>query len=474
MPRLVIALPCLLISATALAQPAAQLDEFRPAVDSRGYLSLNGSSVLGHEEVSFGLGSLEWGRHLSGTIDNVVSATLVAAMGLELGPVPLELGASMPFVISSGDTDTQGVGDAGLHLKLHAAPHLAAIASLYVPTGPGDHGVTPQLLAVADIGFGRFRFAANGGVRLAAGMDGMASTTQVPLGAAIAFGVVPEKFELVGEVFGALQPSDAKFHQLEALAGVKLYLAKNSYMSLGAGRGLVDETGNPDFRALIGIVFEPKAGMHAATYVPEEDWTPPSAPRVAQNDFPDRDNDGIRDDLDKCPDDPENYNGYQDEDGCPDEPGDAAFVTDRDDGCTKSGPVDGADCPDRVIVTKSTIVTLKSIEFEFDKAVIQKRSYPILDHVAQALKDNPDIQLVEVQGHTDERGDDAYNLDLSDRRAAAVVTYLAGQGIAVERLMSQGYGETVPLVREHNEAAWTKNRRVEFHIRKRNGEILAE
>ena len=474
MPRLVIALPCLLISATALAQPAAQLDEFRPAVDSRGYLSLNGSSVLGHEEVSFGLGSLEWGRHLSGTIDNVVSATLVAAMGLELGPVPLERGASMPFVISSGDTDTQGVGDAGLHLKLHAAPHLAAIASLYVPTGPGDHGVTPQLLAVADIGFGRFRFAANGGVRLAAGMDGMASTTQVPLGAAIAFGVVPEKFELVGEVFGALQPSDAKFHQLEALAGVKLYLAKNSYMSLGAGRGLVDETGNPDFRALIGIVFEPKAGMHAATYVPEEDWTPPSAPRVAQNDFPDRDNDGIRDDLDKCPDDPENYNGYQDEDGCPDEPGDAAFVTDRDDGCTKSGPVDGADCPDRVIVTKSTIVTLKSIEFEFDKAVIQKRSYPILDHVAQALKDNPDIQLVEVQGHTDERGDDAYNLDLSDRRAAAVVTYLAGQGIAVERLLSQGYGETVPLVREHNEAAWTKNRRVEFHIRKRNGEILAE
>jgi len=477
MPRLVVALPCLLLvvsgEAAALAQPAAQLDEFRPAVDSRGYLSLNGSSVLGHEELSFGLGSLEWGRHLSGTVDNVVTATLVAAMGLELGPVPLEVGASMPFVISSGETDTQGVGDAGLHLKLHAAPHLAAIASLYVPTGPGDHGVTPQFLAVADTSVGRLRFAVNGGVRLSAGMDMMARTTQLPMGGAIAFGVVPEKFELVGEVFGALQPSDSKFHQLEALAGVKLYLAKNSYMSLGAGRGLVDETGNPDFRALIGIVFEPKAGMHATTYVPEQDWTPPQ-PQVAKNDFPDRDNDGIRDDLDKCPDDPETYNGFQDEDGCPDSLGDAAFVADKDEGCTKAGPVDGTDCPDRTIVTKTTLVTLKSIEFEFDKAIIQKRSYPTLDNVAQALKDNPEIELVEVQGHTDERGDDAYNLDLSDRRAAAVVTYLAGRGIAVDRLMSQGYGETVPLVHEHNEAAWRQNRRVEFHIRKRNGEILAE
>ena len=88
MPRLVFALPCLLVSAAAGAQPA-QLDEFHPAVDSRGYLSLNGSTVLGHEELSFGLGSLEWGHHMSGTVDNVVAATLVAAMGLRLGPVPL-------------------------------------------------------------------------------------------------------------------------------------------------------------------------------------------------------------------------------------------------------------------------------------------------------------------------------------------------------------------------------------------------
>lgn len=473
MPRLVFALPCLLVSGVANAQPA-QLDEFHPAVDSRGYLSLNGSTVLGHEELSFGLGSLEWGHHMSGTVDNVVAATLVAAMGLRLGPVPLEIGASIPFVITSGEGDTQGIGDAGLHTKIHVVHHLAVIASAYFPTGAGKHGVTPQALAAIDTQIGPWGFAVNGGIRLAAGMDEMSATTQVPLGFAAAYAIVPEKFELVGEVYGALQPSDNRFHQLEALGGVKLYLAKNSYLSLGAGRGLVEATGNPDFRALIGIVFEPKAAMHATTYVPASDgWSPP-AQRVANNDFPDRDNDGIRDDLDKCPDDPENYNGYQDEDGCPDSPADGDFVVDRDPGCTKAGPVDGTDCPNRVIVGQTTIVTLKSIEFEFDKAIIQKQSLPILDNVAQALKDNPDIELVEVQGHTDERGDDEYNLDLSNRRAGAVVTYLKQQTVDGDRLTSQGYGETVPLLNEHTERAWKMNRRVEFHIRKRAGEIISQ
>lgn len=465
MPRLAIAL--LWVSATAHAQA---VDEFHPAVDSRGYLSQNGSTTLGHEELSFGLGSLDWGRNRTAGTNNEVTATLVAALGLQLGPVPLELGASMPFVITSGETNSQGVGDAGFHAKVHLIEHLAAIASVYVPTGDAHHGTTPQLLAVADTRRGRWGFAANAGVRLTDGRDGM-QATQLPMGAAIAWALVPEKVDVIGEVYGAVE--HAKLHQLEALAGMKLYLAKNSYLSLAAGRGLVDETGNADVRALIGIVFEPKAGRAAHTYVPEPDAEVPPA-RVARNDFPDRDNDGIRDDLDKCPDAPENYNGYEDEDGCPDAPADGDFVDDRDAGCTRAGPMDGTDCPNGVVVGKTSIVTLGSIEFEFDKAVIQKRSYPILDNVAQALKDNPDIQLTEVQGHTDERGDDEYNLDLSNRRAAAVVTYLKNAGIAADRLESNGYGETRPLSNAHDETAWRMNRRVEFHIRKRNNEIVPE
>jgi peptidoglycan-associated lipoprotein len=75
-----------------------------------------------------------------------------------------------------------------------------------------------------------------------------------------------------------------------------------------------------------------------------------------------------------------------------------------------------------------------------------------------------------VQGHTDERGSGDYNLDLSTRRAASVMRFLAGEKVASSRLTSQGYGESQPIDLHHSEKAWAKNRRVEFVILKREGE----
>ncbi|HUS27007.1 MAG TPA: hypothetical protein VMZ53_00805, partial [Kofleriaceae bacterium] len=124
--RGVLAFAVLGISSTASAQSIA-IDEFRPAMDARGYLTLNGSQTLGHTEMSFGLGSLEWGKNLMsedvgpGAVDNMVSATLVAALGLHAGPVPLELGASLPFSIVDGSVDGQGIGDFGFHAKARVA-----------------------------------------------------------------------------------------------------------------------------------------------------------------------------------------------------------------------------------------------------------------------------------------------------------------------------------------------------------------
>jgi len=155
----------------------------------------------------------------------------------------------------------------------------------------------------------------------------------------------------------------------------------------------------------------------------------------------DTDNDGIPDKDDQCPNEPETYNGFEDEDGCPDR--------------------------GRVVVTETSIEIIDVIYFEYDKAIIQSRSFPILDAVAATMQGNPSIQLIEIQGHTDERGDDAYNLFLSDRRAEAVMKYLVDKGVDKKRLTAQGYGETQPLDRTHNEAAWRKNRRVEFLIIKR-------
>ena len=127
MPRLVIGslLSVVLLSwaSGAAAQPAGNvtLDPFRPAIDSRGYLTVNGSQTLGDKELSFGLGSLDWGRHLlrldadgkSYSIDDMVTATLVGAVGLRLGPAELEVGASLPLRIMSGQRGPETMGGPG-------------------------------------------------------------------------------------------------------------------------------------------------------------------------------------------------------------------------------------------------------------------------------------------------------------------------------------------------------------------------
>jgi len=92
-------------------------------------------------------------------------------------------------------------------------------------------------------------------------------------------------------------------------------------------------------------------------------------------------------------------------------------------------------------------------------------SYPVLDSVAQILKENPTM-VVEIGGHTDTRGSRRYNQRLSQRRAEAVKNYLVRvHGIDPSRLIAKGYGESRPLVKpERTEADYAKNRRVEFLI----------
>jgi outer membrane protein OmpA-like peptidoglycan-associated protein len=436
-----------IFAAMLLASPAvsaqALADDFHPALDAHGYLTQNGADTLGHEELSFGLGSLEWGHHIDPSVHDMVTATLVGALGLRIGGLPLELGASLPLGVISGDTSQQYVGDVGLHLKARIFHGLGAIASVELPTG------TTQLVGVAEAKLSRLRVAVNGGVRERSTTlmaMGVTTSTEFPLGVGAAWALAPDKVEVVGEVFGAIGSAAQRGYQpLEALGGLKVYLAKNSYLSLGAGRGLVpDRAGNPDLRAVISIVFEPKPAPRVAAHYDEEvaELAPP--PKPPADAWADRDNDGIPDKDDKCPDDPENYNGYQDDDGCPDE-----------------------EPKNLVIDTGSVLVTLEGIEFEFDRAIIRPESFKVLDAVAKALADNPDIHKVEVQGHTDEQGPADYNQDLSQRRAAAVVEYLVGKGVASERLIAHGYGESVPLDPSHTQAAYRKNRRVVFQIKDR-------
>ncbi len=116
------------------------------------------------------------------------------------------------------------------------------------------------------------------------------------------------------------------------------------------------------------------------------------------------------------------------------------------------------------LVSKGMVLTLKGVYFDFAKATLRTESYPALMEAIQILKDNPDIQ-VEIQGHTDNIGSDAFNQRLSERRAQAVVNFLVQYGgIAPQRLTAKGYGEKRPIASNETEEGRQLNRRVDFVI----------
>ena len=511
-----------LAPAAAHAQDGADIDlqAFRPAMDSRGFVTVNGSSVLAPGQPSFGLVT-SWGRgllQLEGDgnryeVEHLITPTLVGAIGFRLLGLDLEVGAGLPFAVMAGDRspdggvttpdpnddvsyrfDGQGMADAALRLKwrLRRPPRdqglgLAVIGSVTLPTASeserwlGDGSTVPEVSAVADYRRGRLTLAANAGARwrerqrftddqmLGAPLTGgtLEVGSSIPGGLAASYSILPERFDVLVEVFGAYPLDGENYFPLEALGGLKLYLAESSHLSFGAGAGLLDRGASPDTRAFLAIVFEPRPTLRESGGVPSPRPRPRSLPG-------DRDKDGIIDPDDECPDDPEDVDGFQDEDGCPDIDNDDDRILDVDDLCIdrpeKYNTVEDEDgCPDNgpVIEREGEIEILDVIEFEFDSDVIREESHGILRAVAKTIELNPKIQLVQVRGHTDERGSAAYNLDLSQRRARSVREFLAGEGVARERLDSRGFGEEKPLVREHNEAAWARNRRVEFIIERR-------
>ena len=212
----------------------------------------------------------------------------------------------------------------------------------------------------------------------------------------------------------------------------------------------------------------------------------------------DRDGDGIPDDKDRCPSEPEDKDGFQDEDGCPDLDNDADGLPDAQDSCpNEAGPADNKGCPDKdrdgdgindrldacpdvpgvkeekgcpkkyslVVVTKDRIEIKKQIKFATGSAkIVGAESQKILSEVAQALQDNPQIKKVRIEGHTDSVGNDATNLKLSDARANSVMSALIKLNVDPARMEAIGYGETKPIATNSTAAGKAENRRTEFNI----------
>ena len=179
----------------------------------------------------------------------------------------------------------------------------------------------------------------------------------------------------------------------------------------------------------------------------------------------DGDEDGVPDVSDRCPDEPEDRDGFADDDGCPDPDNDGDGVPDGEDDCpTAPGQADNGGCPVAVRVEAGQIRILQRIEFDTEHSTIRRRSYPILEEVAATLQANPQIRSLRIEGHTDDRGSEDYNRDLSRARAESVRQWLIEHGIAAERLTAEGVGPSRPLEDNATRAGRQANRRVEFHI----------
>ena len=106
---------------------------------------------------------------------------------------------------------------------------------------------------------------------------------------------------------------------------------------------------------------------------------------------------------------------------------------------------------------------LNNIFFETDKYELQERSKTELNKVVRFMNNNPEIRI-EISGHTDDVGDDSYNLALSNKRAKSVFDYLTQNGVAPGRMRYAGYGEKAPAFANDSEDNRSKNRRIEFKI----------
>ncbi len=178
----------------------------------------------------------------------------------------------------------------------------------------------------------------------------------------------------------------------------------------------------------------------------------------------DMDGDGIMDMDDACPEDPEDMDGFEDEDGCPDLDNDMDGVMDPLDKCpdTPRGiKVDEHGCEIKIIppATAAEDIYPVGVLFQLNSSRLTAAAKGELDEMVVILTNYPEL-LAEVSGHACDLGSDEYNLNLSEERASAVISYLGDHDIDVERLILKAFGESRPAFENVNEENRKKNRRV--------------
>ena len=170
---------------------------------------------------------------------------------------------------------------------------------------------------------------------------------------------------------------------------------------------------------------------------------------------------GILNKQDDCPEIP----GLEEFNGCPDTDGDG--IQDSEDKCPDSpGLPENNGCPKLTQETEDRIVEIaQKVYFEFDKTTLKPESLTVLNELIGIFTKHSNLDIL-IVGHADNIGADEYNLDLSLRRAKAVMNYLVSKGIDPKRVSTEGYGESRPVASNETRDGRKLNRRVEFDLNK--------
>jgi OmpA-OmpF porin, OOP family len=440
-----------------------------------------------HLAAAYSFGALEVGLGLPIALHQEDNMSLLAERGIG---EPL----TAP-VASSAVGDLRLLGKWAILREPRAPLGLAAALELRAPTGDGDAFYGDGPMAIPSVAGGKaigpvrvdgavgYAFRGEGQFAQLVVHDGLTYGVGVS-GALPRLGPVRD-WRAIGELHGGwprgndLQ-TDRYSAPLAVRAGVRAVFGRallggrrTLAVDVGGGTGLGEAGyGRERWRVFAGLSLQAIAPDRDGDGVPDDRDRCPDQPGLARlagcpeavAHGPDRDGDGLADTIDRCPE----AKGPPELQGCPDTDGDE--IPDDEDKCPKEkGParLDGCPLPpgEPVVEIETERLSLKdAINFDTGRDTLKQESHRVLDELANVLRSHPELQLVRVEGHTDNVGGASYNRDLSQRRAAAVVRYLVGRGIARERLAAAGYGFDRPVAPNTTNLGRAKNRRVEFTI----------
>jgi len=499
LPLLLLALG---LSTAATAQPDTRfnIQLFRPSGAPQDLVVVGQSRPLSHATVAGGpylsyslnpLTLVPEGGNLEkiSLVGNRLQLDVMASVGLfdwaEVGvDMPLILaqgGQNLEVIGTEGSVESFVLGDLRLNAKV-AIPGLrrpaegtglgaALTFNVSFPTGAqeafaGDGELTWSPGLIVDYRFGNgLLLALNGGFwqRPDRVFSGASVGDMMPFGVGAEMPIVRGSgITAVGLVHGAVGlnklPDEPRQVPAELLLGLRWYSSTGLTFTFGGGAGCGCSLASPSlsfFSSIIWIPAKTREWEALERFKDPPEPLPPPPPPV------DPDGDSVIGEGDKCP----NEAGPVGNGGCPDTDKDGDAVVDRLDKCPDqpAGSRGRDGCP-LARREGNKIVILEQVNFATDQDVILSESFPILEEVARVMNENPEVDRILVEGHTDSRASDAYNLELSRRRAASVMRFLIESGVAADRLCSQGFGRSRPLADNATEEGMALNRRVEFTI----------